>query len=593
MKQRICKAFCLVILAASVAGTSSALELTLSDDVTANLDSTVSLGIAVRVADRDKELVGAANGGSFNSINYDNGNLNYDSGEVFSAPIKLTQELNVDIGDNARFFSRWFVFYDTAIMDQDTARSPLGKSAENELGQDFELLDAIIAVDLEIGERILTVKAGNMVLNWGESIFIQNGINEINPVRIPALRLAGAELREALIPVATLDLNVEISDVLSAEAFYQFESDNTIIEPEGTFFSVNDFASPGGEYVFLGFGRAPPLGPPDSAAVYGQGVAAPVGAAVQRGADRDADDQGQFGVALRYLAEDLNNTEFGFYWTHLHSRLPLLSARTAGPDSLAAGDFAAGAEYFAEYPEDLDTLGISFNTLAGEVSLAGEFAYHIDRPLQIDEVEILYAALSPIDLASGTPVFSRGQLGQKNFGDTVEGYKEKDVIQWGCNAVRFFNDVAGSDRLTVLAEVGATYVADMESKDELRYNGLGTDSGGGEFFTAAGIQPETQVDGYADDFSWGYRLVAKADYSNAIGAVGLAPSLAFRHDVSGTSPGPGGNFIEDRKQVTLKLAALYQQNLQAAVSYTNYFDGDEFNQLSDRDFVAVSTSYSF
>jgi len=75
--------------------------------------------------------------------------------------------------------------------------------------------------------------------------------------------------------------------------------------------------------------------------------------------------------------------------------------------------------------------------------------------------------------------------------------------------------------------------------------------------------------------------------------VNLQPTLAFRHDVSGTTPGPGGNFVEDRMQVTAGVGATFQQNLQGNVSYTNFFGGDEFNQLNDRDFVTISTSYSF
>lgn len=568
---------------------TQAVEIPITDGVTLSVDSTISAGLSVRTEDRDDGIIGRANGGTFNSVNYDNGNLNYDSGDIFSAPLKLTQEMNMDLYDT-KIFGRWTAFYDFAIMDGDTERTELGETAENNLGYDIRLLDLFATHDFDVGGKLVQAKAGNIVLNWGETLFIQNGINQINPIRVPALRLAGAELREGLIPVTGVDLNFEVADGLSAEAFYLFEFDNTTIEPEGTFFSINDFASPGGDAVMLGFGAI------DNPAAIGAGtgLAAPVGVGVRRGPDRHADDQGQFGLALRYLAEELNSSEIGLYWTHLHSRLPLLSATTATPAALAAGDFASGAEYFREFPEDLDTFGVSFNTAVGETAVAGEVAYHVDRPLQIDEVELLYAALSPIDLASGDAVFSRGQLGQANFGDEITGYREKDVVQVSFNTSKFLDgNLLGSDSLLVLGEVGATYVDGLESKDELRYNGPGTDTGGGAFFTAAGIQPETQTDGFADDFSWGYRLVARSEYNNAIGSVNLQPTLAFRHDVTGTTPGPGGNFVEDRMQVTAGLGATFQQNLQGNVSYTNFFGGDEFNQLNDRDFVTISTSYSF
>jgi hypothetical protein len=107
------------------------------------------------------------------------------------------------------------------------------------------------------------------------------------------------------------------------------------------------------------------------------------------------------------------------------------------------------------------------------------------------------------------------------------------------------------------------------------------------------IQPATTTDGFADDFSWGYRILLRAEYLGAVGAVNLSPQIAFAHDVDGTTPQPLGNFVEGRKAVTLSLAASYLNSLQALVSYTNFFGGGDFNLLKDRDFVSISLSYSF
>ena len=49
-------------------------------------------------------------------------------------------------------------------------------------------------------------------------------------------------------------------------------------------------------------------------------------------------DSGQYGVALRWYAEDLNSTEFGFYFMNYHSRLPFASQR------LILGSGAANSE---------------------------------------------------------------------------------------------------------------------------------------------------------------------------------------------------------------------------------------------------------
>ena len=42
------------------------------------------------------------------------------------------------------------------------------------------------------------------MINWGESTFIQNGINVINPIDVTKFRIPGSELREALQASATV-----------------------------------------------------------------------------------------------------------------------------------------------------------------------------------------------------------------------------------------------------------------------------------------------------------------------------------------------------------------------------------------------------
>ena len=42
------------------------------------------------------------------------------------------------------------------------------------------------------------------MINWGESTFIQGGINVVNPVDVSRLRVAGAELKEAFLPINSI-----------------------------------------------------------------------------------------------------------------------------------------------------------------------------------------------------------------------------------------------------------------------------------------------------------------------------------------------------------------------------------------------------
>ena len=566
---------------------AAAIELSIRDgEIAGNLDTTITLGAALRVQDRDPDLIGVVNGGNANSINVDDGNLNFDKGDVTSLSAKVTHELDLS-WRNLGFFGRAFYFYDAAIMDIDPDRTDFTSEAKDEAGHGFELLDAFASGSFDVASLPLSIRFGKQVISWGESTFIQNGINIINPVDLTKLRVAGAELRDALQPVMALDVGIGLTDNLSLEGFWQLQEKNVDLEPAGTFFSTNDFASPGGQRVFLGFGQPPvtddpPLPP---------GANPPIGTSVPRSSDNEAEDGGQFGLALRYFAEPLNETEFALYYLRHHSRLPIVSARTGTPEGLAAGDYADSARYFVEYPEDIDLVGASFNTSLGASGLAlqGELSYRFDQPLQVDDIELLFAGLSPVNPA----VFGQNQLGVFGLSEKIEGFRRKDVIQGQLTASQIIGPRLGADQWLIVGEAGATYVRDMESKDELRYDGPGTFTSGNPFFTDAGIQPATTNDGFADDFSWGYRLLLRGQYLGALGPVNLAPEIAFAHDVHGTTPQPLGNFVEGRKAVTLSLGATYLNALQGEISYTNFFGGDDFNLLSDRDFVSLSVSYSF
>jgi hypothetical protein len=90
----------------------------------------------------------------------------------------------------------------------------------------------------------------------------------------------------------------------------------------------------------------------------------------------------------------------------------------------------------------------------------------------------------------------------------------------------------------------------------------------------------------------GLRAAGRLDYNNAIGAVNMSPRFSFAHDVSGISPGPGGNFIEGRKALTLGLGFQYRST-GSGTSYTRYFGAGRYNLINDRDFLAANIKYSF
>ncbi len=627
------KSTCLSLLAFVLAATFAVPAFAFQfdyGDLSGSLDSTLSYGLAWRMEDQDPDIVGLSNGGNAFSVNGDDGNLNYDKGDLISNTAKITSDLALQY-KKFGFFVRGTAFYDFENNDGDRRRTELSDDALDMVGTDVELLDAYVAYDFNVGNMPMQIRAGNQVISWGESTFIQNSINAINPIDVSKFRVPGAELKEALIPVGIVSASVSPTDNISFEAFYQYEWEETAVDPPGSYWSSNDFVGEGGDKLMMGWGEVP-----DSTEIgSGGSIAAGLGPAVPRASTVEADDDGQYGLAMRIYAPNLNDTEFGFYFMNYHSRVPIISSNTGTLAGLVGGDYAASASYFTEYPEDIKLYGVSFNTLltGTGIALQGEWSYRQDMPLQVDDIELLLATYSPVDpyvfgAAVGPPdpnnpktlfgpeVFAKSQLGGYEFEETIHGYRELDVSQIQMTATKAFGPTLGADQFVLLGEVGLTHVHSMPSKDVLRFNGPATYVSGNDTpidmlvpfpapelgdvaHNASGADPRLvtkpvePADAFADANSWGYRMIAKLDFNNAIGAVTLSPRIAWAHDVEGTTPGPGGNFVEDRKAVTLGLGANYLNQWTADLSYTDYFGAGRYNLVNDRDFVAFNVKYSF
>jgi hypothetical protein len=574
------------------------------DEIQGYFDSTVTYGQTYRTQSRASDLIGIANGGTAFSVNGDDGNLNYDSG-LISNTFRFTSELDLRYR-NFGGFLRFTGFKDTKNDDADnTKRTDLTEQAIELVGEDLRLLDAYVWGNFDIGRMPVDIRVGDQVLSWGESTFIPNGVNIINPVDVAQLRTPGAELRNALIPVGMASLNVGLIAGLSVEGFYQYDYDKIDIDPPGSYFSTNDFVGDGGSCAVLGFGSVtdyPLLAAGDGSTTTCQSSLpvppffAPISVfSASRSPDRRPDDGGQYGAALRWYSEALNNTEFGFFFINYHSRLPIISAISstpAAPFSPPTNNPAAPATYFIEYPEDIKVYAVSFNTQLGTTgwALQGEYSFKDDVPLQVDDNELLTAALH-FDLIPVPGTAS--QLGAFGNGVEVPGFIRRNVSQLQMTATRIFGPALGSDQTLLLAEFAISHVHGMPKQEDLRLEAPGTSLPGNPVLAAIGIAPGVETNDFADATSWGYRVLLRSDFNRAIGAVNLQPRISWRHDVNGNSPGPGGNFIEGNKSVSVGLRGIYLNEWEADLSYTSFFGAGTQNLLYDRDFVSFSLSYSF
>ena len=589
-RQKVTKVASAIAVALTV-GNLQAADLGLSDGWNGSLDTTIAVGTAIRMEDQDSKRIGKSNNapiipgqgfmpeGSW-STNGDDGNLNFDKGDAISQALNITMELDLNYEDSYGLFVRANAWYDHVYEKNDMAFKDINPKAQNRLRNGARLLDAYVWGSWDMGEQFLQLRAGSQVINWGESTLIQHSISEANPIDVTRLRTPGAELREAFIPVDTLWGSWDINESWNLEAYVQFEWQPLRLDAPGTYFASNDFIGDGGEFIELGFGQLPEL----------------TTVAIRRG-DQDPSDDGQYGVRLGWFSEELGETDFGFYYVNYHNKRPIISTYAHN---------GVQVEGFVEYLEDIQMYGFSFNTNVGESSLAGEISYRKDEPLQIDDVEILFAALEPV---GGVPSGSSQLPGGSLPGDLISGYRLFDTIQAQMTLTTFLGPTWGADQFVILAEVGATWIQDMPSQDELRFdapgtvrsgnparagNGIGFLAGPGAVCTSSGVlQCEgVETNSFGEDFSWGYRLIARLSYSNVFDGWNMSPTLVFSHDVDGTTPLPIGNFVEDRKSAGIAFVFDYNNQWVVSARYNMFFDGDA-NVIDDRDNIAFNASYSF
>lgn len=578
------------ILPLCVASTAWGIELNFADgEVAGRLDTAISYGATWRTEDPDSKFAAISPDGTYVGLpsnrtqaNKNDGNRNFDNdSRADSSVVKLNALLELTY-DKYGMQVSGFAFHDQALyeMKGDTGSASdfingvddfdrfdnrkLGERAEDYAMQDVRLSSAYVWGDFEVGGKNVNVRLGEQVISWGEALFMQDGINQVNPADLSALRLPGAEIKDALLPLPMLYVQSALTENLSAEAFYQFGWGNSEPDPVGTLYSTTDaFFGRGAEAVIVDLDFVgSPFDPAYIAdpTTYINGIAALTGLpaagveakllgeqlvnvynAYNRGLalgdpmasrlsnnkldDVEPSTDGQFGLAFRYMAPNLNNTEFGFYFMNYHSRKPhagavlgqadgvledaetcaatkaVLSsydpALAAQPCSVINGvdpSSTAGAivgamntfhyldssSYFLAYEEDIQVYGFSFSTNVGETSFAGEIAYRPEMPFLPeggDNLIALNAINGKASLANGGTA-ADGAFGQHitadsiindadgngllSAGDTIELVDYSEAVNISLLAIQNFGPALWSDGLTGVLELGGAWMGDLK-----------------------------------------------------------------------------------------------------------------------------------
>lgn len=380
----------------------------LADGVSLEWDTIARYSAAWRVEDQDKTLLANPNG--------DDGNRNFKKGLIQNR-FDLISEADLNFGDFGAFV-RGRTYYDDQYQQSNDHNSPdtanstsvahnrFTKDSKELSGDKAELLDAFVYGSFDISDRVLSLRAGRQVVNWGESLFIQGGISSaMSPLDATKANLPGVELKEIFLPVGQIFGQIDLTENISVSGYYQYEWDKTRLDAAGSYFSTDDFIDDGGESLIL----AP-------------------GLSAARGKDKDASDSGQYGIAVHYLAEELNATEFGFYYINYHDKLP----QVIGGDFInpAPGVFLP-TSYHLEYAEDIKLYGLSISTVVGDTNVGAEISYRKDQPVMVGEL------VAP---------------------------ERVDAVQAQASVIHIFGDNPLMDNLTMTAEVAYNRVSDPKGE---------------------------------------------------------------------------------------------------------------------------------
>jgi hypothetical protein len=603
----------LPLLALTTAIPGHAFQFSTEGKIQSSLDLTLTYGSTWRLSDQDKSLLA--------DPNMDDANRNFDSGVASNGLRGIADfewRYNAESGNSFGVFARGAAWYDDKVYDASndndspitTNSGPLyggslkshdrfTKATEDRSGADAEILDLFLFAEISpAGDHPASLRLGRQVINWGESAFIQNGLSSvINSADVSKASLPGTEVKEILRPLGALYGSLTLTENVSVSAYYQYEWEEIISPPYGTFLSPvpDPLSGEGSEKFLLPVGAvAGQLPFPQDPQYFDLPFIA-----VDRIGDDKPSDSGQWGASLTWFVPAMNDTEFGFYLGNYHRKRPSIGftnyagevnndwfgqcVGNAGPAagscailSLASTGFDM-ASYQLQYEEDVEYLGVSWNSLLPwtETAFSGEVIYHRDIPIQTTS---LLGGLVPT-VVNGLPI---GPTPGAAIETELSTREKMIVTQLTFN--QDLNFITFADNASLILELGYIHMIDLND---------------GEAWS--GNTP-------ADTDSWGYRAAINFTWYDGLGKVfsplsgtDLIWNLNLAHDVDGTSPVVGTGFVEGAKAVSTGLEGSWQNTWSMKLDYTNFFgDGNDTlgnelgdHVLGDRDNISLAVKYRF
>jgi hypothetical protein len=568
----------------------------INEDIRGMWNNRITVGTAIRAKDPDRQLVGFNNAGEYAGAKgavsvADDGNLNYRKGDVISSQVVYTTDLELRYRNLFGVYGKARAWYDYIGKNEHVPHGNIanGYAPDRKLDDsdyydynqfsNYELLDHYIYGNWNIGASKLTGRLGHQSVNWGESL-LHTGINAFNPINFSALGRPGVRQDDALVPVNRIYTNLITRNGVSLEGFYNLGWQESRLPPCGALTQPSDaIADPGCNAATAAL-------PLSDRQLYN---AAPLDRnpfLVPRVAQEKPGSGGQYGVASRYFVEALD-TEFGLYFVNFNATVPVLDISLCdnGPIGCSSLD---GLALSLNYPDDVRAFGLSAATGVRNLALSAELSHFRGLPVQRNSPELIEGATKNRGIYAAR-MLARGD------GQLFDGGWNADRSQLLLGGQLDLYSATGLADAALVAEVSGQWVSNLPDTDEERIGRNGNwgaaASGGSCNLLTRGTEGGCRTDGFATEYSWGYRLFTDITLPRPARGVDLHTVLAWNHDVDGYAV--DGTLVEGRRLINLRLQLIFQRSWFIEIGRTWINSTTDYDSARDKDNYTIAAGVAF
>jgi hypothetical protein len=568
----------------------------------------LTFGASFRAGTPQNQLVGAGARDEFPGATgavgvNDDAQLNFpDYGELVSAPLTLTSELNLSHRSGQGVFVRARAWYDMRLESFDaphgnssngyTANSRLVDTGNLGAGKfkGIDIYDLFYYGHFRAGQTRFLLRVGRQALDWGEGIFY-TGINTINPYDYAWLTTSGARLANGgKLPVNRIYANVAAPAGLVVDGFLNLEFRESVMPACGTYFTALDPSMhPGCNLATVGGLSDLQSATFVKSRAYYNGILYPNGVFPDGGPDhpnatREPSRFSGWGLSARKFVEPLA-TELGFYYADYTNPLPVLSP-IPGADALS---FAVNTNF-----QPIQSFAVSASTGLREVSLNAQFTRHWDFPTARNAPAYIEGSTSGI----GPYGYMMTDFAERE----APGFYPMNIAQLQYGGVWQFGRHVGLTDATLTGEALMSWntnnpPTDGPNAERLQRTGnFGLANWSEEGYTCDpgplpnGIINFCDIEGFQTPFAMGYKLRAQTVLPQFGPGISLTPWLHFTHDITGYSADyaitsgrityGAGLRVDVRQSYFIELSALWFRR------------GTEFDPIRDRGHYTIAMGYN-